>query len=152
MRLGSRYTATLLASVSLTACGSASIPRPAYSAQLTGALVSVPHEPPPGRVEHAPVQPAGVGVVWIDGEWDWHGKKWWWTPGRWVEPAGGETYSPWCTVRAPDGALYFAPAVWRDARGAVVAGPKVLASAVVDSGVVVDPAGDMERTMVSAPK
>jgi len=137
---------------STSACGYPSIPRPPYSPQPSSALTIVAHEPPPGRVEHAPPKPAGEGVVWIDGEWSWHGRRWTWTPGRWVSPAAGTTYSPWTTVRGPDGTLYFAPSVWRDAKGAVTEPPKALAVAVVDSGTVVDAEGDMERTNVAAPK
>jgi hypothetical protein len=146
------HLAALVTSASMMACGSSSIPRPTFVQQETSALVAVPHEPPPARVEHAPARPDAGGIVWIDGEWAWHGKKWWWTPGRWLVPPAGAKYSPWCTVRAPDGILYFAPAGWRDAKGQAVDEPKALAVAVVDSGVVVDPAGDMERTMVTAPK
>jgi hypothetical protein len=141
-----------VASLSLVACGSSSIPRPAYAPQPTSALVAIPHEPPPAHVEHAPARPAVAGVVWLDGEWSWRAKKWWWTPGRWLVPPAGAKYSPWCTVRAPDGTLYFAQAMWRDAKGTEVGEPKALASAVVDSGVVVDAAGDTERTMVTTPK
>lgn len=90
--------------------------------------------------------------MWLDGEWTWRGRKWWWNPGRWLVPVAGAKYSPWCTVRAPDGTLYFAPAAWRDAKGAELDEPKALAVALVDSGVVVDPSGDMERTMVTTPK
>jgi hypothetical protein len=146
------HVAALLASAAVTACGSSSIPRPVYVAQTSGALVPIAHEPPPARVEHAPARPNVNGVVWIDGEWTWHEHRWWWSPGRWVVPSAGARYSPWCTVRAPDGTLYFAPAIWRDANGGAIAAPKALASAVVDSGVVVDAEGNMERTLVETPK
>jgi hypothetical protein len=143
---------SLLLLLGSTACGYPSIPRPPYSPQPTSALTVITHEPPPARVEHAPARPDVEGAVWLDGEWAWHGRRWTWTPGRWVAPAEGTTYSPWCTVRAPDGTLYFAPAVWRDAKGNVVDAPKTLAAAVVDSGTVVDAEGEMERTNVTAPK
>ena len=146
------HVVVLLALAATTACGSSSLPRPSYVAQPSSALVAIPYEPPPARVEHAPARPLAEGVVWLDGEWAWHDHRWWWSPGRWVVPPPGALYSPWSSVRAPDGALYFAPAAWRDAKGGDVAAPKALATAVVDSGVVVDAAGDMERTMVDAPK
>ncbi len=142
----------LLTTAALIGCGPSSIPRPAFVAQPTSALVSIPHEPPPARVEHAPPRPNVDGVVWLDGEWAWRSRRWWWTPGRWLVPPAGAKYAPWCTVRAPDGILYFAEAGWRDAKGGVIEEPKALAVAVVDSGVVVDPSGDMERTMVTTPK
>jgi hypothetical protein len=148
----SRAVALLLACGGVTACGSSSIPRPSFVAQPTRALVAIPHEPPPARVEHAPPRPLEAAVVWIDGEWAWHDHKWWWSPGRWLVPPEGALYAPWCTVRAPDGTLYFAPAAWRDKKGGDLPPPKALATAVVDSGVVVDAAGDMERTMVQTAK
>ena len=141
-----------LACSTFVACGSSGIPRPVFIAQRTSALIVIPHEPPPGRAEHAPAEPAVPGIVWIDGEWGYKGRKWWWTPGRWVVPAAGATYAPWCTVRSPDGTLYFAPAVWRDPQGVAIEEPKTVAAAVVESGVVVDPAGNTEKTMVVTPK
>jgi hypothetical protein len=134
----------------LVGCSVDRIARPHFAAQLTSALVKITHEPPPARVESAPPKPATpVGVVWVDGEWTWKRRRWAWTPGRWVAPPEGATYSPWVTVRAPDGTLYFAPAQWRDAKGAPIDPPKALASASVESGAVVDAEGDMERTSVA---
>jgi hypothetical protein len=133
------------------ACGGAKVPGPTYSPQPTSALVPIPSEPPPARAERVPARPQGA-IAWIDGEWTWRRRRWSWTPGRWVAPAAGTTYSPWCTVRAPDGSLYYAPAVWRDAKGAVVDPPRALASAAVEAGMVVDPEGNAERTVVGAPK
>jgi hypothetical protein len=132
-------------------CGGSKFPAPAYSPQPSSALVAVPTEPPPARTERIPPRPPG-DVVWIDGEWSWRRRRWAWTPGRWVAPPAGVTYSPWCTVRAADGALYFAPAVWRDAKGAVVASPPAVASAAVEAGMVIDPEGNAERTLVGAPR
>ena len=141
----------------LLACAGSSVPRPHYAPQTTAALVAVPHEPPPARVETAPREPKGTGakgvgaVVWIDGEWTWKRRRWAWVPGRWVEPLEGAVYSPWVTVRGSDGTLYFAPSVWHDAKGASIVAPKALATATVDSGAVVDAEGDMERTTVVSP-
>lgn len=134
----------------LLGCGSTAIPRPPYSPQTTSALVPITHEPPPARVENAPPRPlATAQVVWIDGEWSWKRRRWIWTPGRWVSPPAGATYSPWVTVRAPDGNLFFAPAQWHDAKGAPINPPKAISSATVQSGAVVDAEGDMERTTVT---
>jgi hypothetical protein len=129
-------------------CGAASVPVPRYAPQLPSALEPVAHEPPPPRIEELPPRPAGA-TVWVDGEWSWRRRRWAWSPGRWVSPPPGATYSPWATTRGADGALYFAPARWRDAKGNEIPPPKALANANVESGAVVDPEGDMERTTVT---
>jgi hypothetical protein len=145
-----RTSAVLVVAGVLLACGPAAIPRPPYSPQPTSALVLINHEPPPARVENVPPRPASArAAVWVDGEWSWKRRRWSWSPGRWVSPPLGATYSPWVTVRAPDGKLYFAPAQWRDAKGASLDPPKALAPATVESGAVVDAEGEMERTTVT---
>jgi hypothetical protein len=132
-------------------CGAGRLPSPPYSPQPTSALVAVAVEPPPARAERVPARPPG-DVKWIDGEWTWRRRRWAWVPGRWVAPPPGVTYSPWCTVRASDGTLYYAPAVWRDAKGNAVTAPQPLATATVEAGVVVDPEGNAERTVVTPAK
>ena len=148
-----RLAPVLAVTAALLGCAGASIPHPKYAPQPTSALVPITHEPPPARVENIPappvIPPGQVAAVWVDGEWTWQRRRWAWTPGRWVAPPAGATYSPWVTVRAPDGALYFAPAQWRDAKGAPIDPPKPLATATVESGAVVDAEGDMERTTLT---
>lgn len=131
-----------------TACGSPEIPHPRYTPQTTSALEPIAHEPPPARVEALPPRPAGASS-WVDGEWLWKRRRWVWSPGRWVAPPDGATYSPWVTVRAADGALYFAPAQWRDQNGRPIDPPKPLATAKIESGAVVDAEGEMERTTLT---
>jgi hypothetical protein len=145
-----RLAAVVLAALSLGAGCASRAAHPPYSPQPTKALVAVPLEPPPGRAERVPPRPPG-DVVWVDGEWAWRRRRWVWTPGRWVSPPAGVTYSPWCTVRAPDGTLYFAPSAWRDAKGEAVPAPKPIVLAGVEAGAVVDPEGDAERTSVATP-
>jgi hypothetical protein len=139
-----------LLAFALVACGHR-YPSPPYSPQPTSALVPVPIEPPPARAERVPPRPSDR-AVWIDGEWSWRRRRWVWTPGRWVEPPSGLTYSPWVTVRGADGTLYFAPSAWRTARGETAPAPRALAVANVESGAVVDPEGDPERTIVVRPQ
>jgi hypothetical protein len=141
----------VFAAPALVACqGPAAIPHPAYAPQPSSALAPVAHEPPPARVEAIPPRPATpVDTVWVDGEWSFRKKRWAWTPGRWVAPPKGATYSPWVTVRGPDGQLYFAAAQWHDAKGAELPPPKAIVSAAVESGAVVDAEGEMERTTVA---
>lgn len=122
------------------ACGSSRYPHPPYVRQSTSALVEVPYPPPPGRVEFIPPKPTALpanfdggeeadpsAAVWIDGGWQWSGERYTWHRGRWVLVPAGVSYSPWTTVRRADGTLFFAPAVWRDARGGVVDEPLALA-------------------------
>ncbi|MGH7271468.1 MAG: hypothetical protein ACREJ3_13645 [Polyangiaceae bacterium] len=117
-----------------------SFPHPPYSAQPTSALVEVQAPAPPGRVEIVPARPSGA--VWIDGEWTWRRARWAWTPGRWLIAPAGETFSPWVFVRSADGRLYFAPGVWRGARGAPIDPPPSLATAQVETTAVVDANGE----------
>ncbi len=143
-------SAVIVAAFALLGCGGGALPHPVYAPQDTKSLVAISHEPPPARVENAPARPLGA-TVWLNGEWTWERRRWVWMPGRWIAPPEGATYSPWVTVRGANGALYFAPAQWHDAKGNPIAPPKALAIATVDSGAVVDAEGDMERTTVGTP-
>lgn len=107
--------------------------------------MAVATPPPPARVELVPPRPSAV-AVWVDGEWTWRRALWAWMPGRWVEPAAGSTFSPWVFVRGGDGALWYAPGVWRDAKGAQVDAPAALAVATVETGEVVNAQGTTETT------
>lgn len=129
--------------VALVDCGSALLPRPPYVGQPTSALVEVPYPPPPARVEYVPEAPQ-KDAAWIDGEWSWRGRRWAWRAGRWVTVAPGAFFAPWTAVRNADGALYFAPGTWRNAKGEELAAPKALARGTASPGAVVDPDGDME--------
>jgi hypothetical protein len=135
----------------LLACSSG-LPHPAYAPQPTSALVEVAFPPPPARAEAVPPRPprpegADGDVVWIDGEWTWRGRRWSWSPGRWVVAPPGARFSPWTTVMREDGAIFFAPGIWRDAQGAPLAGePKALAYARPSAGVIFEPGGHLQRT------
>src|SRR5579859_2089199 len=114
------------------ACASGAVPTPRYTAQTASDLVVIDYPPPPARVEAVPPRPA-EGAVWIDGEWRARDHKWAWLAGRWVMPPEGARFSPWTVVRGPDGTLYFARGVWRDAEGRPIPAPPSLANAVVES-------------------
>ena len=101
--------------------------------------------PPPARVELVPPRP-DAAALWIDGEWTWRRQRWAWMPGRWVDAPPGATFSPWAFVRAPDGELWYAPGVWRDAQGATIDSPPPLAVATAESGAVVTADGTTETT------
>lgn len=114
---------------------------PPYVPQPTSALVRVTAAPPPARVEILPPAPSG-DAVYVDGEWTWRRGRWSWMAGRWVVPPAGESFSPWVFVRDPDGHYWYAPGVWRDASGDVVAGPNPIAVASVETGAIVSPNGE----------
>ncbi len=115
------------------------------SAQATNALTQIELAPPPGRVEAVPSRPDGADA-WVDGEWILRHDRWYWLLGRWVKVPAGATYSPWVVVRSTDGTAFYAPSLWRDASGAVVAAPPALLYATASGGAVVSPAGDAEDT------
>jgi hypothetical protein len=121
------------------------LPHPPYAGQPTSALAEAPFPPPPARVEEIPPRPVD-DAVWIDGEWQWRGRRWSWNPGRWVVAPAGSVYSPWTSVRGADGAFYYAPGAWRNAKGEPIANPPALALARASSGVVFDAEGEVEKT------
>jgi hypothetical protein len=126
------------------ACGPL-VRHPSYAPQVTAALVEVTSPPPPARVEIVPAVPSAT-AVWVDGEWLWRRARWAWLPGRWVEEPPGVTFSPWAFVRGPDGSLWVAPGVWRDAAGTPIDPPPSLAVASVETGAVVTAEGATETT------
>jgi hypothetical protein len=105
----------------------------------------VPYPPPPARVEFVPDQPSR-DAVWVDGEWEWNGRRWGWIYGGWVQPPKNATYSPWRTTRRADGTLVFSPGAWRDANGREVPAPRVLVRGRAREEPVVSPEGTPERT------
>ena len=139
-----RFTLLALALRLACACGGG-LPHPEYVAQPTTALVEVTQPPPPARVETVPPSPAAT-AVWIDSEWTWRRARWAWLPGRWVNAPPGARFSPWVFVRGPDGRLWVAAGVWRDANGKDVDEPPPLAEATVEGGAIVTADGNIEVT------
>jgi hypothetical protein len=121
------------------------LPHPTYVAQYTSALTEVGYPPPPARVEFIPKQPSS-DAVWIDGEWQWQGRRWAWRIGRWVVPPKGARFAPWMMVRGADGTVYYADGAWRDQRHEEVAEPPPLATGRPNISDVVDPEGELEHT------
>lgn len=98
--------------LALTACGSG-LPVPKTGPHIGDTPVSVPTPPPPGKVQVIGPPPAALKQpVWIDGEWDWNGRRWQWREGRWEEPKG-EYWAQAITVRFPDGALAHFKGIWK---------------------------------------
>jgi hypothetical protein len=122
-----------------------SVPHPRFSPQDPAVLVPVDFAPPPGRVETIPKRPPGASA-WVDGEWIRRRARWYWLVGRWVNAPPGWTLSPWVTVRAQDGTLYYAPSVWKDAGGRAMHAPPPLALATASGAAVVTPEGEIEST------
>jgi hypothetical protein len=119
-----------LVALALAGCGG--LPKPVMTAAPVSAFEEVPYPPPPARAEVVPQKPRS-GDVWVDGEWDWDGKKWRWEPGGWVAPPPNATFQPWMTSWRRDGRLFYARATWRDASGRAIDGPTPDARARVRS-------------------
>jgi hypothetical protein len=66
--------------------------------------------------------------------------------GGWVIAPAGAFFSPWAVVRGSDGAIYFAPGVWRDRSGKAVDFPQPIAVASVSAGTIVDAEGAIQLT------
>jgi hypothetical protein len=99
--------------LALSACGGALPVPPTGPHGPDDLAVIVPYPPPPARVEILqPSPPELKNPVWIDGEWQWRGRRWDWLPGRWEEPYPGAYYAPATTVRRADGALVWFAGVW----------------------------------------
>lgn len=139
-----RWTAASAFLLPFLACAGR-LPHPIYVEQPTSALVEVGYPPPPARVEFVPKQPAS-DAVWIDGEWQWQGRRWAWRIGRWVRPPKDAKFAPWMMVRSPNGAVYYAEGTWRDARHEEIAEPAALAIGRPTISDVPDPEGELEKT------
>ncbi|NUP05226.1 MAG: BcpO-related WXXGXW repeat protein [Polyangiaceae bacterium] len=98
---------------------SAGLPAPPTGPVQKRDMIEVPYPPPPARVEDVPA-PKRVGDVWIDGQWDWDGRRWRWQAGAWVSPPPNAYFTPWTTERRDNGRLYFARAAWHHRDGRVL--------------------------------
>lgn len=107
------------------------------------ALTQIDTGPPPGRVELIPARPSGADA-WVDGEWVRRHGRWYWLVGRWVKAPPQARFSPWVLVRSSDGTPFYAPSVWKDGKGVVIAPPPALALARASAGAVVDPENEVQ--------
>jgi hypothetical protein len=114
-------------SLALVSCAS-TLPEPQHSAHKTEELVEVPSRPPSLRVEMVPAQP-DPRAVWVDGGWNWTGRRWSWTRGGWVIPPEGATFAPWVVVLSADARVWFAPGTWKNAKGAPIDAPTAIVNA-----------------------
>lgn len=106
-----RCVAALLAlGASAAGCRSA-LPVPPTGPHEGDEPIIVPYPPPPGRVQviHRPEK---EGMVWIDGEWHWKGRRWIWVDGRWEIPPAGGYYARPRIVGLADGRIAWFPGDW----------------------------------------
>lgn len=102
----------LALSLSLSAC-SGSLPSPPKGTQVGAEPVNVPSMPPPGKVEIVPPRPESMkNPVWIDGEWEWKGRRWVWKEPRWEDLEPGALWAPPMTIRLNDGSLVHYKGRW----------------------------------------
>lgn len=116
-RAGSwRIWASFLVATALAAAAAGcqdALPVPVTKEHKGGALVPVPYPPPPARAEVIPEKPTGMtDPVWIDGDWQWKGRRWVWQPGQWVVPDPALAYALPKTLRLSDGTLGWYPGKW----------------------------------------
>lgn len=112
MSRGGRVLASLLLALFL-GCGG-SIPSPPTGPHVDEEATAVPYPPPPGKVEVVPEPPKEMKKpVWIDGEWQWRGRRWVWQVGAWQELNPGSYYAPATAVRLADGTLVYFTGKWK---------------------------------------
>ena len=99
--------AAIIASFGLHACGG-SLPAPSTTQHPLSAYVEVPYPPPAALAEMVPARPEG-DVVWIDGEWRFHGDSYVWRRGGWVAPPPSGRFAAWRSWYRRDGRLMLAP-------------------------------------------
>jgi hypothetical protein len=112
-RPGRAFTGSIVASLlfELAACSKA-LPLPQTGPHVGEDPQIVPYPPPPARVEIVQARPE-PDAVWVDGEWQWKGRRWIWQPGGWQIPYPGAYYAPSVTVRLADGQLAWFRGQWQ---------------------------------------
>lgn len=73
------------------------------------------YPPPPAQVEEMSESLEGHPECrWLDGHYEWRGRRWLWVSGEWVVPPAGCRYEPgvldWGTGDPPK--LYYTPPRW----------------------------------------
>jgi len=61
-------------------------------------VASKPTEPV--QVDLVGTRPSAT-AVWIDGQWEWRGRRWVWIAGNWQEPPSNSYYAPSILVQWP---------------------------------------------------
>jgi hypothetical protein len=112
-------------SLVLVSCGG-SLPVPEVTQHPLSAYAEVPYPPPAALAETVPLPPDGTDVVWVDGEWVFHGKSFVWRRGGWVQQPAGGRYARWRVFYRRDGRLMMAQGGWYDAKHEPLSSPSVL--------------------------
>ena len=119
----------LVFALALLGCGS-SLPTPAATEHPLSAYIPVPYPPPAALAETVPPQPKrDGGLIWLDGEWVFHGDSFVWRRGGWVLPPPGCRFAAWRTWYRRDGRLMMARGAWYDAKHQRVRTPEPIAPA-----------------------
>jgi hypothetical protein len=85
-------------------------------------------------------------AVWIDGEWRWRRRRWFWVYGRWVEPPEqGARFARAALRFDQTGQLFFAPGAWRTSDGKTLSYPEARDRAATTTGDVVEETGVLEE-------
>jgi hypothetical protein len=110
------------------ACGS-TLPAPEAASHPLSAYEEVPYPPPAALAETVPRRPQVSGLVWLDGEWLFHGSTYVWHRGGWVVPPRQARYAAWQDFYRADGRLMWAPNTWYDPQHRALRAPEPVAPA-----------------------
>jgi hypothetical protein len=83
-------------------------------------FVEIDYPPPPAQIEERDEELAGrPDCRWLDGHYEWRGKRWQWLPGSWIVPPNGCSYAPGLASwsKPPSSRLYYTPPRWYRADG-----------------------------------
>jgi hypothetical protein len=106
---------SVAALLGVVGCAS-SLPAPPAAKHPLSAYREVPYPPPAALAETVPERPARDGLVWVDGEWVFHGDVFVWRRGGWVAPPQAARFAPWQAFYRRDGRLMLAPGTWYNAQ------------------------------------
>ncbi|MEJ7730838.1 MAG: hypothetical protein WKG00_16670 [Polyangiaceae bacterium] len=97
----------LLALALVAGCGAERLPVPPSGPHAgDGTLVVVPFPPPAARAEIISAPPKEMtSPVWVDGEWQWKGRRWVWQRGQWENLQPGAYYAPSTVITLADGSI-----------------------------------------------
>ena len=99
----------------LAACGASTrlVPAGPHPPHLQE-FVTVAYPPPPAEIEEIPPAREDPSCAWMDGHYQWDGRRWGWEAGRWVVPPAGCYYAlpvvAWS--KAGEERLYYTPPRW----------------------------------------
>jgi hypothetical protein len=108
-------TSLVTGAAALAACGAGLplVPKGPHPAHVQE-FVPVAYPPPPAQVEEIQGNGGDARCAWVDGHYNWDGRRWEWQPGRWVvKPAGcyyAEPVVAW--AKAGEARLYYTPPRW----------------------------------------